>query len=139
MIPLFTLFGILFTHHVGDFMMQTHYQATNKWQSMAALTGHIARYCAILLLFCAVYFCTQMPAEPAIALTVFGKLMVWASFNTVAHFVTDLYTSKWVHKKSVAAQENFFKYHDFFVAINCDQMLHYAALYISWYAIMIMS
>lgn len=119
MISLELVILILFIHWVADFVCQTHWQATNKSKNDLALVCHVASYTAvwtipILILF---HF-AAVPALHFLFITFF------------AHFWTDYFTSRWTSK--LYAKGDF---HNFFVVIGFDQILHYVQLFGTLYLI----
>jgi membrane-bound metal-dependent hydrolase YbcI (DUF457 family) len=51
-------------------------------------------------------------------------LAVFVLVNTIAHFLTD-----WVTSRATSALYKEERYHDFFVVIGADQVLHYITLF----------
>ena len=108
MIKLFIL--LLLVHWLADFALQTPEQANNKWYSYLALLGHVSAYTVCI----------------AIAIFIFGwgtidllSLLVVSVFIGGTHFVIDRETSNITHR---LYEEK--RYHDFFVVIGFDQLLH---------------
>lgn len=113
----FILF-ILLIHFLADFGLQTHEQATNKSTSLRFLMYHVGVYSIIWFL---ASYC------------IFGdwtKAFLFAIITFLAHFITDFITSK--------TSSSFFKKQDFhngFVVVGFDQILHYIQL---WYTFQIL-
>ena len=99
---------LLAFHTVADFMLQTDWQARNKWQSARALWSHVFVYSACLVVW-AVGF-TEMSM-----VQVFGFFLM----TVCTHGLTDLVTSQFTHKYG-ACQE----WHSFFVVVGVDQYIH---------------
>jgi hypothetical protein len=98
---------LLFTHWVGDFVLQTHEQATKKSHSVKFLTLHTLTYFLALFVFCFVY-----DIHP-----------FFAVINTILHWIVDFFTSKgtsYLWKKE--------RYHDFFALVGLDQFIHISIL-----------
>ena len=109
MISIWIIIGILLIHWFNDFVMQSHWMASNKSKSNQALVAHTATYSALWVV-------------PAIlVLGYHGILFIAVTF--VAHSITDYYTSRRV-SKLFAKQD----YHNGFVVIGIDQILHYLQL-----------
>lgn len=97
---------ILLVHWIADFVLQKREWANNKSKSIIALGKH-----------CAVYSLCLMPF-----IFPFG-VMYWA-INSFGHFVIDFCTSKATSKLYLKGD-----YHNFFVVIGFDQLLHYTLLF----------
>lgn len=131
---------ILVTHYVADFLLQTHWQASNKSKNNVALVEHVAVYTVVLAAVTAVLF----------GLTAMWFVFFW--FNGVLHFCTDYLTSRWSSRyfkmaiddmdtmrrsTKVYGDPNFFEvnpakhWHNFFVVIGFDQLIHQATLAIT--------
>ena len=101
--------ALLATHWVADFVLQTHWQATNKSKNNFALVQHVATYTAILTIA---------------SIILFGLIgILFAVVNGVLHFGTDYITSRW-SSKLYAKQD----WHNFFVVIGLDQYIHQLTL-----------
>ena len=96
---------ILFLHWVFDFCFQSNEQAQNKSESLDALTSHVLIYTFFLSI-------------------VFGP--IYGAVNGILHFVTDYNTSKWTKKLSDKKD-----WHNFFVVVGFDQLLHFIALFLT--------
>lgn len=115
MITLYTLSIVLLGHWVFDFMLQTHWMATNKSKNNVALGEHVAVYVSglcIIAFLNAGYFNN------------FAFATAWVIVNGVLHFLTDYVTSR--ATSLLYKDEN---YHDFFVTIGFDQLCHYFTLF----------
>jgi hypothetical protein len=113
-IPLDVVLFLIATHFVFDFVFQSHWMASNKSKNNLALVAHIGTY-SLGLAFVVVWF---------------GHLnqngLTWVVFNAVAHLVTDYFTSR-------CSSKHFNKnWHDFFVVVGLDQLVHYNILITSW-------
>lgn len=96
---------IIVSHWIFDFCFQSNEQTQNKSKSLDALTSHVAIYTIFLTL-------------------IFG--LTYGVVNGVLHFITDYNTSKWTKKLSGKGD-----WHNFFVVIGFDQVLHYIALFLT--------
>lgn len=108
--PFWQLVALLATHWVGDFILQTNFQASNKSKRLDALSLHVATYTVTLF---------------AAAIILFGitAAVIFAAINGALHFVTDYITSRVSSK--LWAEQNL---HHFFVMIGFDQLIHQATL-----------
>jgi hypothetical protein len=104
------VYAVLITHFIADFILQSHWMASNKSKSWVPLLAHIGVYTA-----CMVWVGWQ-----------------FALVNGVMHLVVDFFTSRataklWA-KKDV---------HNFFVVIGLDQLIHsvclLSTLSLSWW------
>lgn len=105
--------ALLAVHWLADFVLQTHWQASNKSKDAVALIRHVGAYTAVMTL--AVQFIFPGDLYPA-----------WAGFvmlNSVLHFATDYFTSRW-SSRLWAKQD----WHNFFVVIGFDQLIHQVTL-----------
>jgi len=84
-------------HFIGDFLLQTHQMACNKSKSTKWLLYHVSVY-SFCFLIMGVRF---------------------AIFMFATHYVIDYFTSRITSK--LWAKED---YHNFFVVIGMDQLLH---------------
>ena len=108
---------VIFAHWVADFVCQTHWQASNKSKNWNALTRHVASYTAVMGALCSPIFILR------------GVAVYWAAFVAItfaAHFVTDAITSR-VTSRLYAKGD----WHNFFVVIGFDQVLHYTQLFLT--------
>ena len=117
---------LLAAHWLGDFVLQTHWQATNKSKRSDALLRHVASYTAVLtaalILLCVVAFWMDY-----LLLKSSGEA-VWIGLglgvvNASLHYATDYFTSRWTARLWQQART-----HAFFVAIGVDQMIHQTCL-----------
>jgi len=103
---------IILIHFLADFGLQTHDQATNKSTSNKWLFYHVGVYSLIWFFGALIYF------------GVWDKSLIFASITFIAHFATDWITSR-IGKPFWAKQD----FHNGFVVIGFDQVLHYVQLY----------
>ena len=76
-------FALLATHWLGDFVLQTHWQASNKGKRIDALIRHVAIYTAVLSVASVLIFGARI------------GLVFFIIANCSAHFGTDFFTSRW--------------------------------------------
>jgi hypothetical protein len=102
--------AILTAHFLGDFVAQTDWQSRNKWQSRRALLTHTFNYTLVLMV-------------PAL---IFELGSDWLILNFIAHTATDAVTSLGTH---YFANQDPPQWHNFFVVVGFDQLIHYATLF----------
>ena len=111
---LWLFLGLLAIHWIADFILQTHWQATNKSKNNIALLHHVATYTTVLAVVSIVFF---------------GFVgILYALVNGLLHFATDFNTSRWT-ARLYAKQD----WHNFFVVIGFDQLLHQTTLLVTMY------
>ena len=117
---LYILF-ILVVHWVADFVLQTHHMSTRKSTSNYYLTLHVSVYTFTTIVLWSIVF--------PLTLIHISSLGIWLSFAAIfaSHWVTDYFTSRLTSK--LYKEE---KYHDFFVVIGLDQVLHYTQLLLTF-------
>jgi len=104
--------ALLAAHWVGDFVCQTHWQASNKSKNLDALTRHVAGYTLVLLVATAIIFYGTHP----------NTLALFVLINSIAHWLTDFVTSRWSSK--LFGKD----WHNFFVVVGFDQLIHQVTL-----------
>jgi hypothetical protein len=103
---------ILLIHFLADFALQTDEQAKGKSTSLSWLTKHVGVYSIIWLMASWFYFDNFLPA------------LYFATITFVAHWCTDFITSR-IGKPFWDKGD----YHNGFVVVGFDQVLHYIQLY----------
>lgn len=124
---------LLGVHWFADFVLQTHWQASNKSKRLDALLRHVLVYTLVLSIGVDLLF-------PGIGWP------TWARFvlaNGVLHFITDFVTSRISSRlfmqqfESVSApppryvqivMKRDFNPHWFFVVVGLDQLIHQVTL-----------
>ena len=106
---IYQFLALLGTHWVGDFVLQTDWQAKNKSKSFDALSRHVAIYTAVLWAGSAVIFWGHS----------FGAITAFAGLNWFLHLATDYCTSR-LNSRLWAKGD----VHNFFVAVGFDQLVH---------------
>jgi hypothetical protein len=117
MIDLWALFSIFIIHWFADFVMQSHEQAINKSSSNIALISHTFNYSMIWAVFAAAYIFIDLESYGP------WHFIAFVGITFVAHTITDWFTSRWC--KYYFSRQN---YHNGFVVVGIDQMLHYTQL-----------
>jgi hypothetical protein len=115
-----TIFYLLIVHWIADFVFQTHWQATNKSKNNYALIAHVGTY-TITWYIAICSWLIYYDIEPV------GLMLLFLPITFVAHFCTDYITSRitsYYYKKG--------DYHNFFVVIGFDQLMHYAQIFITF-------
>lgn len=126
---------LLATHWVADFVLQTHWQASNKSKNNEALTRHVATYAICLGFVAAAMFPTGLQA------------LVFTWINAALHWVTDYLTSRWssrlfasaagkVYSDDGRVNWTHFGPHNFFAVIGLDQLIHQTTLAVTLYVVM---
>lgn len=127
--------GLLVIHWVWDFVLQSHWMASNKSKRLDALSMHVAFYTAGLFLYGVVVF-DDRPGR-------FALVLGWVLLNAVLHFITDYITSRITSRLFMAqfeegvyspfsgdrvAMRSGFTLHNFFVVVGVDQLIHQLTL-----------
>ena len=107
MISISILFLLAALHFLADFVLQTDWQAKNKWTSTEALLKHVSVYTAVFAFF-------------------FG--WKFAFFTFLFHTNIDAVTSKWTHKFAEKQE-----WHNFFMVVGFDQFLHLVQLVLTFH------
>jgi hypothetical protein len=115
---LFEIFGILLAHGYFDFVLQTDEQAINKSKDNKFLTEHVITYSIGWLWLSIIYLLLFKDFH----------ILLFPLITFVCHWITDYFTSR-INAKLWTAN----KRHEFFVAIEIDQLLHYLQLFITYY------
>lgn len=154
MSPLAAFVALLAVHWVADFVLQTHWQASNKSKDNVALARHVLVYtCCIAA---ASFVLLELPGTTRGAQWL---LFVW--FNGCLHYATDYCTSRWSSRFFAPAVRDLHKvmmytenyghppdtanmrimdldpgrhFHNFFVVIGFDQLIHQATLALTMWA-----
>lgn len=120
---------IIFAHWFGDFVLQSHWMATNKSKNWLALTAHAAVYTVafgLIVLFISALVGINETGDVRHAIFVLtpGLFTAWIAINGVLHFVTDAVTSRITSRLWAKGDM-----HNFFVVVGFDQMIHYFCLF----------
>jgi len=116
------IFSIIFIHWVADFVLQTHWQATNKSKDNKALLAHTATYSFVWYCLGVIWVIFNLDVYHPWSLTIFTLV------TFVAHTITDYFTSR---LNSILWAKG--DVHNFFVSVGFDQVLHYLQLFLTFY------
>lgn len=105
---------ILLIHFLADFGLQTHEQATKKSSSDEYLFYHVGIYSLIWFIGANLFLD-------------FEHSFYFAVLTFIAHFITDAITSR-ISKPFFEKQD----FHNGFVVVGFDQVLHYLQLYLTF-------
>ncbi len=103
--------ALLATHWVGDFVVQTNWQAANKSKNNRALLHHVLFYTGCLGATSAVLFFPGM------------RWLIFIIGNGALHFATDYWTSRW--SAPLFEKQDLRK---FFMVVGFDQLIHQVTL-----------
>lgn len=103
---------VLACHYVADFVLQSHWMASNKSRRNDALALHVSIYSLAMTIGVSVILPEDM---------ILGAKFLMVTFAT--HFVTDYVTSR---MSSALWQKQ--QWHNFFLVIGADQLIHQATL-----------
>ena len=115
---------LLAVHWIADFVLQTHWMASNKSKSNVALGAHVATYTAVLFGALPVIFPGSMPSA-------LGAILTFTVVNGALHFATDYCTSRWTSRLFAAWMKDTQRtdhIHNFFVVVGLDQLIHQVTL-----------
>jgi hypothetical protein len=115
MIEVKTVLFLVIVHFLADFALQTNNQATKKSTSNLYLSYHVGMYALTWFFAMWAYHGSWLMA------------MNFALITFSAHWVTD-YTTSRISKKFFDAQD----YHNGFVVVGFDQVLHYVQLLVTY-------
>lgn len=105
---IYQFLALLVVHWIADFVLQTHWQASNKSKNNEALARHVFTYTAALALAVPFIFTVRD----------YGPFF-FVIVNAALHFGTDYITSR-ASSRLYAKQD----WHNFFVVIGFDQLIH---------------
>jgi hypothetical protein len=115
MLEIKTILLILLIHWAGDFCLQTDGQAKRKSTELMPLAEHVTSYSLVWLIAA---YCMLGNWDSAV---------IFASITWVAHYWTDFCTSR-IGKPYWEKND----FHNGFVVIGFDQILHYIQLFITY-------
>ena len=109
------IYLILLGHFIGDFVLQTTWQARNKSKDWRALWVHSLTYTCVIVL--------SVGWLPASLVNIGGVVLFLAAVLT-SHAALDAVSSRLNKKYFDSCQ-----FGKFFYVLGCDQMLHYASMF----------
>lgn len=139
--------ALLVVHFIGDFVLQTHWQASNKSKRLDALLSHVGVYTGMLWLGAWVIFPGPI-----------YNIVLFVGINGLAHLWQDAFTSRWsalhfapaisdVHKAMSYAEtyghapddeqsrimglDAGRHFHNFFEVIGLDQLAHFLMFFVT--------
>ena len=121
---------MMFIHWIGDFVLQTEYEATHKSTENRALLSHTLHY--TMTWICAMFIWSVYQNHIGhITMVQVGWspwVLLFFPITFVVHTITDYFTSRlntylW-NKKD---------FHNLFVSVGFDQLLHFVQLYFTYY------
>ena len=107
---------LLAVHWFADFVLQTHWQAQNKSKNLNALARHVGVYSAALLIAIPWIFPGDLRDHVS-------RWLAFTVLNGILHFGTDFLTSR----ASAIFSKNG-DWHNFFVVVGFDQLIHQLTL-----------
>jgi len=144
MIDIKIVFAILIIHWFADFVLQTDKQAKGKSKNWSDLLSHTFNYTMVWIGVGALISCPYFDGKYEFIKA--GYVMVFGVITFVAHTITDYFTSRLNSKLAPERQyllshphlSNYFifkneNWHNFFVSIGFDQILHYVQLFTTYY------
>lgn len=123
---------IMAAHWVSDFVLQTHWMATNKSHDWRAMLSHVAVYTGSMMFL---VVCVGFMLAPSVANGMHNAVILalspimyvlWILLNGLLHLVTDTITSRFTARLWAKAD-----YHNFFVMVGFDQLIHYTCLFVT--------
>jgi len=129
MIPLLIIIIILVVHFLADFVLQSHKSASRKHKDIGALLEHTISYSLPWLIIMAlIYYSVDDP-------NFFIKGVLFTLVTFVSHTIIDYCTSKLgMHLLIISRKKE--NYHNYFVNIGFDQLLHTVLLFTTYIVIL---
>lgn len=124
MTMLITFVFILTAHWLGDFVLQSHWMASNKSKNNEALSAHIVVYTLTLLALGGAAIKGAVNASAIL-------IIAFVAVNGALHFITDYFTSRWTSRlfgRWLSNTQDTAAIHNFFVVIGFDQLIHHVTL-----------
>lgn len=121
--------SIIFMHWISDFVLQSHNMAVNKSKSFLWLNKHVAVYAATMTAGLQLLLILNYENMPERKMMSSLPMLVWGlvqffGITYLTHLATDFVTSR-ITSRLWAKQD----WHNFFVVVGFDQIIHYATLY----------
>jgi membrane-bound metal-dependent hydrolase YbcI (DUF457 family) len=148
MLTLTEIFSILIIHYIADFIVQTDKQAKGKSKNLEDLLNHTLTYslCWFIVGYIIAYFQNTM-YERGMYIA-YSVIFFFITF--VCHTITDYFTSRLNNRLAPKEETIMLKYeqmypepfvrfpegrsyHNLFIGIGGDQVLHYIQLFLTYY------
>jgi len=123
---LITIFVVLLTHWVADFILQTDKQAKGKSKNWSDLLAHTFTYSTMWIFASCLLIGYENKGQATQWYVIHAFLFGLVTF--ICHTITDYFTSR-LNAKLWAKGD----VHNFFVSIGFDQVLHYIQLFLTLY------
>lgn len=142
---LIEIFGILTIHYIGDFVLQTEGQAKGKSKNWSDLLAHTITYSIFVFFTIGILYGYAFERGESN----FWFCLYFSLITFVAHTITDYFTSRLNNKLAPKEEVIMLKfnseetlpfsrfpkgrsYHNLFVSIGFDQLLHYIQLFLTY-------
>ncbi len=138
------ILAIILIHYISDFVLQTNNQAIGKGKNWSDLLGHTVTYTSVWFGVGFLYLLLNFNISKLEFVHVGTSVILFSLITFIAHTVTDYFTSR-LNTKLLPKREShplypeYFReekgknFHNFFVGVGGDQVLHYAQLFITYY------
>lgn len=125
MISIYLILILLFTHYIGDWIVQSREDAEKKSHSLESLTHHVFTYTVTLYIgsICAMFW---MPDQSRHSYII--NILDFVAINSLLHWITDFFTSQ-----INARNWKRCNYKEFWNGIGMDQLFHYITLFLTAY------
>lgn len=156
MLSLTEIFTILIVHFVADFIFQTDQQAKGKSKNWKDLLSHTGVYSLVWLIIPISMYLKDyhpyrnphlLPDDVIFYTKYFLPMIYFIIITFICHTITDYFTSRLNSKllppiKSVFIENNTTEmlaypknssWHNFFIGVGGDQILHYIQLFLTYY------
>lgn len=121
--PYFIVLILLIIHYIADYVFQPHRIGANKWNNFDLLTEHVFTY-TIIFWFIGTFSAVLLHLSYNDTI----KVLYFCIITFICHLTTDYFTSKWTHR---LYEEQ--KYHNFFLVLGFDQLLHFTQIILTYY------
>lgn len=123
-ISIYAIVVILVCHWFFDWFLQTDEMSKGKSKSNFTLFYHVWVYLIGLAIMTTLILVGSDRGWGAVINNKVEFALTFTLINAFAHFVTD-----WVTSRATSGLYKEERYHDFFVTIGADQMVHYITLF----------
>ena len=151
MIDLKIVLAIILIHWLADFVFQTDKMAKGKSKNWSDLLNHTGTYSVIWLILGLTWVLSINMATSNNYLFDYKNVILFSFITFIAHTITDYFTSR-LNSKLAPKEETIMlkwdvnqkeepfvrfpngrSYHNLFVSIGGDQVLHYTQLLLTYY------